>query len=219
MRSLKRLGIVTGVATVLVLAFAGPALAHVEVSADKPQAGATDVTVSFNAEAESDKAGAKLVQVVLPEGITPTDVSYVSGPAGWTLTKTADGYTVGGAALAVHKPVEYKVRIATLPATATSLAFKTVVTYANNDADRWIEIPVAGQPEPPHPAPVLALKPAALVPSSAPPSSAPATAAATVTPTVAATTPPAAAQAGGGSPALWGLLAAIVPGLARPGRH
>src|SRR2546429_8242211 len=136
MRSLKRLGIVTGVATVLVLAFAGPALAHVEVSADKPQAGATDVTVSFNAEAESDAAGAKSVQVALPEGIAPGDVSYVSGPTGWALTATADGYTVGGATLKVHQDVAYKVKIAKLPATATNLAFKTIGTSGKCQADR-----------------------------------------------------------------------------------
>jgi len=147
--------------TAVVLGTAAPALAHVQVSADKPQAGATDVSVQFTAESESTTAGARMVQVVLPAGIVPAAVSYVSGPAGWTLTRTADGYVVAGNTLAVHKDVIYRVKIAKLPDGVTRLAFKTVVTYSNNRADRWIEVPQAGQPEPPHPAPVLVLQPAA----------------------------------------------------------
>ena len=190
-----------------VLGTATPAFAHVQVSADKPQAGATDVTIQFNAESESDTAGAKMVQVVLPDGIAPTQVSYVSGPAGWTLNRTVDGYVVGGNTLSVHKDVIYRVKIAKLPDNATSLAFKSVVTYGNNQADRWIEIPQAGQAEPPHPAPVLVLQPAAAQPTSAAPSvgSAP-----TMTPTVGPpTTTPAAAKAGGSSATPW-----IVAGIA-----
>src|SRR2546429_4746673 len=135
-RLTARVGVVAAAATALVLALASPALAHVKVSADKPQAGATDVTVQFDAEAESDAAGAKSVQVSLPEGIAPGDVSYVSGPTGWALTATADGYTVGGATLKVHQDVTYKGKIAKLPATATNLAFKTIGTSGKCQADR-----------------------------------------------------------------------------------
>jgi hypothetical protein len=204
-------GVVAAAAIGLVLAVAAPALAHVEVSADKPQAGASDVTVHFAAEAESDQAGAKSAQVVLPSGIAPSDVSYVSGPAGWTLTKTADGYVVAGSTLAVHTNVVYEVKIATLPATATSLAFKTVITYGNGDVDRWIEIPVPGQSEPPNPAPVLALQPA----SSAAPSPAPAATPGSTVPGVATTAT--ASKSGGGSSALWWILGAIVVVLAAGG--
>jgi len=205
-RLTARIGVVAAAATALVLTLATPALAHVEVSADKPQAGATDVTVQFNAEAESDAAGAKSIQVALPEGIAPGDVSYVSGPTGWALTATPDGYTVAGGTLKVHQDVTYKIKIAKLPATATSLAFKSIVTYGNGDADRWIEIPVEGQAEPPHPAPVLKLQPAAVTPSSAPPTSA---APSAVPTSAAATTAAAAGKGGGGSSALWWVLAAI----------
>src|SRR5256884_8190795 len=121
-RLTARVGVVAAAATALVLALASPALAHVKVSADKPQAGATDVTVQFNAEAESDAAGAKSIQVALPEGIAPGDVSYVSGPTGWALTATPDGYTVAGGALKGHQDGTYKIKIAKRPAPATSLA-------------------------------------------------------------------------------------------------
>jgi uncharacterized protein YcnI len=215
-RRAAHVGVVAAAATAFVLAFAGPAFAHVEVSADKPQAGATDVTVSFDAEAESDAAGVKSIQVSLPAGVAPGDVSYVSGPSGWTLVPTPDGYTVAGATLKVHQNVEYKVKIAKLPATATSLAFKSIVTYGNGDADRWIEIPVEGQSEPPHPAPVLKLQPAAVPPSSAPPTSA----APSVAPTsAAATTPATASTGGGGSSALWWVLGAIVVVLVAGGAY
>jgi uncharacterized protein YcnI len=168
--SLSRGVLIAAVTAAVMLTTAAPAFAHVQVSADKPQAGATDVTVQFSAESESTTAGARMVQVQLPDGIPPAAVSYVSGPAGWTLTHTADGYLVGGNTLAVHKDIIYRVKIAKLPDGATSLAFKTVVTYGNNQADRWIEVPQAGQPEPPHPAPVLTLEPAAApAPSATPP--------------------------------------------------
>ena len=206
--SKSRLVLVPAVVAAVLLGTATPALAHVQVSADKPQAGATDVTVQFAAESESDAAGAKLVQVVLPAGIAPADVSYVSGPAGWTMTRTADGYTVGGTTLAVQKDVIYRVKIAKLPDTATSLAFKTVVTYGNNEADRWIEIPQPGQAEPPHPAPVLALQPAAAVPSASPSPSPTGAAATTGTPTPAATK--AATKASSDSSTVWWIVAAVV---------
>ena len=151
----KRITVVAAAAAAVLLATVAPAFAHVQVSADKPQAGATDVTVQFSAESESDTAGAKTVQVVLPDG-------------------------------------------------ATSLAFKSVVTYGNNQADRWIEIPQAGQPEPPHPAPVLALQPAAAQPSSAAPSSAAPT---TAAPSSAA---PAATKTAGGTSATPWIIAGVV---------
>ena len=168
-----RFGMVA-VAGVLGVALAGaPASAHVEVKADKAQAGATDVTVTFVAESESTSVGIVSLRVVLPDGIAPPDVTYVSGPAGWTFTPAADGYTVAGPALPKKTDAEYAVKIAKLPAGATSLAFKTLQTYEGGRVDRWIEIPEPGQAEPDTPAPVLKLAPAA-APTAAPSSDAPA---------------------------------------------
>src|SRR6266540_6491838 len=79
-----RVGMLAAVGAVTLASTAGVASAHVEVKADKAQAGATDVTVSFDAEAESTSAGVVSLRVVLPSGIAPTDVTYVSGPPGWT---------------------------------------------------------------------------------------------------------------------------------------
>ena len=209
LKLIGRAGVVAGAAMAVVLTLAAPALAHVEVSADKPQAGATEVTVRFTAEAESDAAGAKQLEVQLPAGVAPAGVSYVSGPAGWTFTATVGGYTVGGAALKVHEDVAYSIKIAKLPTDATSLAFKTIVTYGNNDADRWIEIPQPGQSEPPNPAPVLQLRAAASAVAS--PSAIALSAVATPS------TTPVAATGKGGSSAPWWIAGIVIVVLAAGG--
>jgi hypothetical protein len=169
-------GVVAGMA---VAALAAPALAHVEVSADKTTAGAENVTLSFNGEAENPKAGIQSERVVLPDGIAPSAVTPVKVPAGWTFTRNADGFTVGGTALKIGTDAVWKVKIAKLPDGQTRLSFKTLETYGNGDITRWIEIQEPGQAEPDNPAPLVTLKPG------------PSTAAAT---SAAASTPPAEAS-------------------------
>ncbi|WP_433203929.1 DUF1775 domain-containing protein [Dactylosporangium sp. CS-047395] len=163
---------------------AAPASAHVAVKADKAQAGATDVTITFSAEAESSKAGIASVKVALPAGIAPADVSLASGPSGWALAADADGFTVSGPALAAKKDAEYAVKVAKLPADATELAFKTLVTYTDGKVDRWID--AAGTD---NPAPVLKLA------AAAPGAQAPTSAVSSVAPTSEAATPTTAAAA------------------------
>lgn len=145
------------------VALAGQAWAHVEVSAKPAQALATGSVISFSAEAESGSAGIASVRVVLPQGIAPADISYVSGPSGWVFAATADGFTLSGKALAVHADAAYKIKVKQLP-DARSLAFKTLVNYSDGDVDRWIELASASNPNPEHPAPVLKLA-AAVTPS------------------------------------------------------
>lgn len=116
---LGRVGLIGAVTIATSLAWAGPAAAHVEVSADNPQAGASDVTLTFVAESESNTEGIVSLAVVLPEGIAPEDVSWVSGPDGWELTtgEVADqpGYTAAGPQVPAGADAEYQVQIATLP--------------------------------------------------------------------------------------------------------
>ncbi|WP_030435678.1 DUF1775 domain-containing protein [Actinoplanes subtropicus] len=155
----KRVATVAAVAGVAVLGLAGPALAHVEVSADKTTAGASDVTLTFDGEAENTKAGIKSERVVLPAGLPPAGVTLVKAPAGWTFTSAADGFTVGGAPLKIGQDAVWKVRIAKLPDGQTRLSFKTLETYGDGSIVRWIEIQQPGQPEPDNPAPLVTLKP------------------------------------------------------------
>ena len=168
-----RLGLATAGGAAVVAVWAGPAFAHVEVRADKAQAGASDVTLSFNAESESPSAGIVSLRVVLPAGIAPQDVSWVSGPKGWSLKSAADGYTVSGPAVKAHTDAAYKVKVAQLPADAGTLAFKTLQTYSDGHIDRWIELPENGA-ESENPAPLLKLAGAvAASPGPASPSAVP----------------------------------------------
>ncbi|GAA1791764.1 hypothetical protein GCM10009682_12210 [Luedemannella flava] len=159
------------VGVVAALPVAGVASAHVEVEASNARAGATNVTLTFDAEAESSESGIKYVRVILPEGIAPADVSLVSAPSGWTLATTVDGYQIGGLSLPVGRNVVHKVKVKQLP-DARSLTFRSLVTYANGDVDRWI-----GDPDSANPAPVLNLQAAAPATSAAPTTAAPTSAA------------------------------------------
>ncbi|MEU5385733.1 DUF1775 domain-containing protein [Kitasatospora cineracea] len=143
----------------LVLGAAGTAAAHVEVGSPTAQALAVDAEVAFSAEGESSTAGITDVKVVLPAGLTPADLTLAKAPAGWTFTPTAEGFTVAGPALAPGTAAEWTVRVLQLP-DAASLVFKTLVDYSDGHTDRWIELP-QGDTKPQHPAPVLALTPAA----------------------------------------------------------
>ena len=200
-------------AAVAVAVWAGPAAAHIEISADNPQAGATDVTVSFVALSESDTTGIVSLGVVLPEGIAPEDVGWVSRPDGWELTRGGvagePGYTVEGPAVAAGEDAEYAVLIAALPADATELAFRTLLTYSDGHVDRWIELPQPGV-ELQEPAPLLELEPAASPSESAEPTP---TEAASPTPPPAPATSNAVAPAadnGGSAGRLWIVIAALV---------
>lgn len=211
------IAVASGVAVVAV--WGAAASAHIEVSADKPQAGAVNVTLSFKGEAESQTAGIKSEQVVLPAGITPQQVRLAKAPAGWTLSPTADGFIMAGTALAPGVDATFSVIIDQLPVSATELAFKTLESYTDGKVSRWIEIPQPGKAEPPHPAPVLKISPAA-TPVTEPSSAAP-------VPTTASTTEgpiatPAdngtsTSTADGGSAGWWIAAAALAIGIAGAG--
>ncbi|MGA5298704.1 DUF1775 domain-containing protein [Nucisporomicrobium flavum] len=208
MRNGFRWSAVGALAGLGVLALAGPAAAHVEVSADKDRAGASDVTLTFHGEAESTSAGIKSERVVLPEGIDPATVTLVKAPAGWTFTRGADGFTVGGKALKVGADAEWKVKIAKLPDGETRLSFKTLETYGDGKVSRWIEIQKAGADEPDNPAPLVTLKPGPKAPvtSATPSETTSAPAASGPAPAGVAPTTPAPAQAAvedDGGTSLW----------------
>lgn len=220
--SIRRAFLCLATAAGAVLLGAGPAAAHVEVEADRAQALAEDVTLTFNAESESDKAGITSLRVVLPKGIAPADVAYEDGPEGWTFATAADGYTVKGPAVAVGADAEYSVRVRQLP-DVRELAFKTLQGYGDGRVDRWIELGASSDHGHGNSAPVLKLEaaaPGATVKSPTP------TASPTPTPSAAARPAPeaspastpaagAAVESGGLSAAGWtGIAAAAVAAVA-----
>ena len=180
MRIGRRTAVPAVLALGLVLAGAGPASAHVEATAEGAQAGTGPVTVDFFAEAESTTAGIVGVKIQLPPGIPPASVSLASGPAGWTLTPTADGYEAGGADIGPGVNLEYSISIAQLPPDATELPFKLLLRYSDGREDPWIELPTDSNPEPENPAPIVTVAPAPPGPTTAPstPSATPPTTAA-----------------------------------------
>jgi hypothetical protein len=186
------LGLVTAIAVA-----ASPAWAHVEVSADKTEAGATNVTVTFHGEAESTAAGIASEQVFLPGGITANQVHLAKAPAGWAFTTGPDSFTVAGTALPKGTDAQWSVVIDKLPANVSQLVFKTIETYGDGEIVRWITEQQPGQPEPEHPAPVLKLTGSAVASSSA---------VASASATAASTAP----AAGGGSSGWWTLAAVAV---------
>lgn len=194
----------------------GPALAHVEVEADKTQAGSKDVTLTFNGEAESSSAGIRSERVVLPAGLAPGDVTLVKAPAGWKFTTASDGFTIGGKALKVGQDAVFAVRLAQLPSDAPTLSFKTLETYGDGEVVRWIDLPQAGQPEPDHPAPTITIKgavkgaPSSAAPSSAAPSSPAGSPAASRAAEVAAPSTAGDARPAGSHAGLWTAVAVIV---------
>jgi hypothetical protein len=165
----------------IVLAAAGPASAHVEVSADGAQAGTGPVTLLFSAESESPTVGIVSIKTQLPRGIAPADVTLASGPAGWVLTPTADGFEIAGAPLDPGVDAEYSVTVAQLPADSTELVLPTLQRYADGREDAWIEPITQDIPNPDMPAPSLTVAPAPPEATPAPSSAAPTSEAASST--------------------------------------
>lgn len=73
----------------LLLVGLAPAGAHVEATAEGPQAGTGPVPASVLAEAEST-TGIVGVKTQLPAGIDPDKVWLAPGPTDWALTATAE---------------------------------------------------------------------------------------------------------------------------------
>ncbi|WP_326757265.1 DUF1775 domain-containing protein [Streptomyces hirsutus] len=160
--SLRRCGTLTAAAFVVAVATAGPAAAHAEVEAEGARALDQNVALTFSAASESSSAGITKLEVILPKGIEPGDITYKEGPDGWKLAPTSRGYTVSGPKLAVGEDADHVVTVRQLP-DAGSLVFKTLQTYSDDHVDRWIEEGDTSEDGHGHghPAPRLELKPAA----------------------------------------------------------
>ncbi len=134
-----RTAVIAAALITAVVTAAGPASAHVEVEAEGARALDQNATLTFVAESESATAGITKLEVILPNGITPADVTYDEGPKGWKFASTDRGYAVSGPAITAGQDAEYAVTVRQLP-NAKSLAFKTLQSYSDGRVDRWIEL-------------------------------------------------------------------------------
>jgi hypothetical protein len=190
---------------------AAPAYAHTEVEIEPARAGAANARVTITAEAESNDAGIRAVQVFLPDGIAPADVTLMSAPSGWKLTTGAGNYTVAGRALPVGTDARHRIRVRQLP-TDPVIYFKVLVTYSDGQIDRWIELPSGANPDPDNPAPSVKLAGGVSRTPTPPPTTAPAPTTASSPTAAAVSRSPASADASGGGNGL--LIGVIVAALA-----
>jgi uncharacterized protein YcnI len=174
---LVRLGVVLAAASALVVGGGSVAAAHVSVHANEAvQGGSTEI--AFRIPNESDTASTVAVRVAFPVE-TPIARVAVLPQAGWTYRVTratlpapvsaGHGDQVSEVVSEIEwrasgpdtgvKPGEYQVfRVSAGPLPMTDrLVFKAIQSYGDGQVQRWIEEPVAGEQEPEHPAPVLAL--------------------------------------------------------------
>lgn len=180
-RSRRALATTAGVLLVSA-ALAGPAAAHVTVSADDPSQGAPDSVLTFRVPNEEDAATTVKVQIKLPAK-TPIASVKPQTPPGWTVTTspvtfdppitTDDGTItegVGSVTFTADKGTKgipvggfqaFTLLVGPLPEGIDAVSFPTVQTYSDGTVSNWVDPVVEGQDEPESPAPTLTLTAAA----------------------------------------------------------
>jgi uncharacterized protein YcnI len=174
----SRVLVVLVVSTVAGVLSTSPAWGHVTVHPSSLPAGSSDIELTFRIPNERDNANTVMLQVLFPNNLPLLTVDVLPVP-GWTATvhtqnlatpvQTDDGTvsqvvsdvtwraTSGGIAPGQYE--DFDVAAGSVPDKPAQLVFKALQTYSSGEIVRWIEIPVAGQPEPDFPAPVLTLTP------------------------------------------------------------
>jgi uncharacterized protein YcnI len=185
-KTLRRRCTAVGGLALVVLGIASPASAHVTVHPPTMPAGSKDVELTFRVPNERQNADTVMVQVFFPTNLPLLTVDVLPVP-GWSATvhtqtlvtpvKTDDGLvsqivtdvewrsTSGGIAPGQYE--DFSVAAGSVPDKPAQLVFKALQTYSTGEIVRWIEVPMAGQPEPDSPAPVVTLTPPASSPNAA----------------------------------------------------
>lgn len=209
-RRLLRAGATVTATGVFVIAGAGIASAHVSAhSPDNPAKGG-DAEIVFRVPDEEDTAHTVKVQVNFST-TSPLSNADIRPVTGWTaqetMTKLATPVKMSdqtvtdavqsitwtaaaGGGIAPGQFQEFAIAVEGLPDNSDELVMPAVQTYDNGDVVNWNQPTVAGQPEPEHPAPHLALAAAGSDDDAAPP-------------VVSATTPAAAPAAASDGTARW----------------
>jgi uncharacterized protein YcnI len=170
----------------VMLGLAAPAGAHVTVHPSSLPAGSSDVELTFRVPNERDDASTVKIQVFFPTNLPLLTVDILPIP-GWTSAvhtqslakpiQTDDGpvsqivaevtWTAAGSGIQPGQYEDFVVAAGSMPDKAGTLIFKALQTYSSGEIVRWIEVPIAGQPEPDTPAPILTLTPQS-APTAAP---------------------------------------------------
>jgi periplasmic copper chaperone A len=172
-RILPRTAVVGTAAAAAVLLLAVPALAHITITPDSVPAG-TAAVLTFHVPNEEAHANTTQVDMQIP----------TTHPIAQLLVKPVPGWKISVRAVTLAKPVvtddgqftqavseviwsggqivpgqfqDFTVSADPLPQGVSQMVFKAIQTYSNGDVVRWIDLAQPGQPEPDHPAPVLAL--------------------------------------------------------------
>ncbi|MBK0372965.1 YcnI family protein [Streptomyces sp. RB110-1] len=175
MRTFARLG-APAVTTVVGIALASPAFAHVSVQPEGTAAKGGYATVNVKVPNERPEASTVKVEVSFPAAQPLASVMPQALP-GWkvevTQRKLDKPLTLHGKSIteavskvtwtATGKGIEpgyfqkFPLSLGQLPEDADELVLKALQRYSNKEVVRWIEPPVKGQEEPEHPAAVLKL--------------------------------------------------------------
>lgn len=177
MKNVLRAAAVAGMTGFAAIAFAVPALAHVEVSGiDTTQGG--EGVLTFRVPSESDTASTTELRVTLPDD-SPILQAATQPKPGWTATVTKknlatpqkddDGDTLTQYASVVDWKADtpqaaippndfdmFNLSVGPLPKSA-SVSFPAQQFYSDGTIVNWNEKAADGQPEPEHPAPTLTL--------------------------------------------------------------
>ena len=176
---LSRVGIVTGATVAGMLVLAGPAFAHVTVSAPGATQGG-DATFTFQVPTESDTANTIALALQLPTdtpiasiavqpktgwsytlkmGKPSVPVSGDSGPVSQVVTEIDWKVAAGNPGIKPNEFDQFVIDAGPLPKTST-LTFKAIQSYSDGKQVSWIEVPAPGSTaEPEHPAPSVTLAP------------------------------------------------------------
>ena len=156
------------------LALGAAASAHVTISPKTVAPGAT-TELTFRCPNERSAASTISLVVQLPPDAPLATVEPQPAP-GWTVRVTqrdlatplrtahgdvkrvADTIAWTGGRIAPGGVATFAVRIGAFPAAPSLLTFKAVQTYDDGEVVRWIEDRAPGEPEPPNPAPAVAVR-------------------------------------------------------------
>jgi uncharacterized protein YcnI len=170
----RRCAAVAAGALVVLVAWSGVASAHVTVSPSSLPAGTSDAILTFRVPNESATATVTGVRIQFPID-HPIVLLNPEAGSGWqisvvhstlpkpittddgTFTSVVSEVDWAGSTIPVGQFGEFNVLAQGIPTGTSQLVFKAIQSYSDGSTVSWIQVPTKAVPDPPHPAPTLAL--------------------------------------------------------------